>query len=58
MSLNARIQHFGRFGRKEVLIRVVMLNDTFNDISVLSRGSVLLEYPEKTTNLSLTNFIT
>ena len=38
------------------LVRVMMLNATFNNISVIWRRSVLLgrkpEYPEKATNLS------
>jgi len=34
------------------MVSVMVFNATFNNISVISWGSVLLELPEKTTNLS------
>ena len=34
------------------MVRVMVFNTTFNDISVISWLSVLLEYPEKTSDLS------
>ena len=48
--------------REETRVMVVVFNATFNNISVISWLSVLLvekpDYPQKTTDKSLTNFIT